>query len=82
MATAALGLKGHYVPIAETRIPVLDTGFTRSDLTYDVAAVWQGRFFRLDDHLGRLLAGCARLRITPPAPGDAIRSIMIETVHR
>jgi branched-subunit amino acid aminotransferase/4-amino-4-deoxychorismate lyase len=73
---------GQYVPIAEARIPLLDTGFVRSDLTYDVAAVWKGRFFRLDDHLGRLLAGCERIRLTPPLPKEEIRSIMIETVRR
>jgi branched-chain amino acid aminotransferase len=73
-------IEGHYVPIAEARIPILDTGFTRSDLTYDVAAVWKGRFFRLDDHIDRLLTGCKRIRITPPASKE-IRSIMIVHVH-
>jgi branched-chain amino acid aminotransferase len=75
-------IEGRYVPIAEARIPILDTGFTRSDLTYDVAAVWKGRFFRLDDHLDRLLRGCERIHLTPPAGKDEIRSIMIETVRR
>ncbi len=28
-------------------MPILDTGFVRSDLTYDVVGVWGGRFFRL-----------------------------------
>lgn len=75
-------IEGQYVPIAEARIPILDTGFTRSDVTYDVAAVWKGRFFRLDDHIDRLLAGCQRIRITPPAAKDEIRSIMIGAVRR
>jgi branched-chain amino acid aminotransferase len=74
-------VEGQYVPITEARIPILDTGFTRSDLTYDVASVWQGRFFRLDDHLDRLFGGCERIRIRPPAPKGEIRSIMIETVR-
>jgi branched-chain amino acid aminotransferase len=75
-------IEGQYVPIADARIPILDTGFTRSDCTYDVAAVWKGRFFRLDDHIDRLLSGCARIRLTPPAGREEIRSIMIETVRR
>ena len=33
---------GSYVPIDEARISILDTGFSRSDLTYDVVAVWDG----------------------------------------
>ena len=32
-------IEGDYLPIAEARIPILDTGFLRSDVTYDVAAV-------------------------------------------
>jgi branched-chain amino acid aminotransferase len=75
-------IEGEYVPVAEARIPILDAGFLRSDLTYDVAAVWHGRFFRLDDHLDRLLNGCRRLRIIPPATKDDTRAIMIETVRR
>jgi branched-subunit amino acid aminotransferase/4-amino-4-deoxychorismate lyase len=75
-------IEGEYVPIGDARIPILDTGFVRSDLTYDVAGVWRGRFFRLDDHLDRLLRGCARIRLAPPAMKDEIRAIMVETVSR
>jgi branched-subunit amino acid aminotransferase/4-amino-4-deoxychorismate lyase len=75
-------VEGEYVPISEARVPILDTGFVRSDLTYDVAAVWRGRFFRLDDHLDRLWRGCERLRMTPPATREEGRAIMIGTVRR
>jgi len=50
-AAGCAWIEGDYVPISEARIPILDTGFVRSDLTYDVVGVWQGRFFRLEDHL-------------------------------
>jgi branched-subunit amino acid aminotransferase/4-amino-4-deoxychorismate lyase len=40
-------IEGKYFPIAEARIPIMDSGFTRSDVTYDVVAVWNGKFFRL-----------------------------------
>ena len=62
-AAGCAWIDGEYLPVGEARIPILDTGFVRSDLCYDVVAVWQGRFFRLDDHLDRLLAGCARIRL-------------------
>jgi branched-chain amino acid aminotransferase len=32
-------IEGAYSPIGEARIPIIDTGFTRSDLTYDVVTV-------------------------------------------
>src|SRR4051812_50230216 len=59
-------IEGEYVPVREARIPILDTGFVRSDLTYDVVGVWGGSFFRLDDHLDRLGRGRERPRVRPP----------------
>lgn len=44
-------MDGQYLPISEAKISVLDNGFLHSDATYDVAHVWKGAFFRLDDHL-------------------------------
>jgi branched-chain amino acid aminotransferase len=81
-ANGCAWIERQYVPITEARIPILDAGFVRSDCTYDVAAVWKGRFFRLDDHIDRLFAGCGRIRLAPPASKDEIRSIMVETVRR
>ena len=43
-------MNGEFIQLSEARIPVLDWGFLRSDATYDVVHVWQGRFFRLDKH--------------------------------
>ena len=61
----AAWIDGRLVPIAEASIPLLDWGFTRSDVTYDVVHVWDGRFFRLDAHLDRFLAAMAALRLDP-----------------
>ncbi len=58
-------IEGGYFPIAEARIPILDAGFNRSDLTYDVVAVWNGSFFRLDDHLKRFEKGFKQLMYLP-----------------
>ena len=68
------------VPIAEARIPITDTGFTRSDATYDVVSVWDGAFFRLEDHLARFERNCQRLRLTPPHDLDGVRAILIDLV--
>lgn len=51
-------IDGDCLPVAEAGIPILDAGFVRSDATYDVVAVWDGSFFRLDDHLDRFLQSC------------------------
>jgi branched-chain amino acid aminotransferase len=75
-------IEGQYVPIAEARIPILDTGFTRSDVTYDVVAVWNGRFFRLEDHLERFGRSWQRLRMEPKLSRREMREILFECVRR
>lgn len=72
---------GSYVPIASACVPLLDMGFSRSDCTYDVVAVWQGGFFRLEDHLDRFERSCACLQLTPPSRGE-IREMLFECVRR
>ena len=74
-------VRGEFVPASEATVPLFDYGFLRSDLTYDVPAVWNGRFFRLDDHLARLARGCAKLRLNPPMSTPEIREMLIELVR-
>jgi branched-chain amino acid aminotransferase len=72
---------GRYVPIDEARISILDTGFSRSDVTYDVVAVWGGAFFRLEDHLQRFERSCRELRLKLKYDRHEIASILIELVR-
>lgn len=71
-----------YVAPEDAKISIFDWGFLHSDATYDVAHVWQGKFFRLDDHLDRFLASCDRLRLDPGRSRDAIRAVTHECVRR
>ena len=64
--------------MAEARVPILDWGFLRSDATYDVAHVWRGSFFRLEDHLDRFERGMARLRMSLPYDRAEIREVLVE----
>jgi len=75
-------IEGEYVPISEARIPIIDSGFTRSDVTYDVVAVWNGKFFRLEDHLNRFENSWNRLRMTPKLSREEMRTILFECVCR
>lgn len=75
-------IEGQYYPLAEARIPILDQGFLRSDLTYDVPGVWDGRYFRLDDHLDRLEASCEKMRFKLPLGRAAVREKVIDMVAK
>lgn len=73
-------IEGKLVPLYEARIPLLDQGFLHSDLTYDVPAVWDGQFFRLDDHIARLDASCGKIRLKLPLPREEIKNILLDMV--
>ncbi|ETS77695.1 hypothetical protein PFICI_09757 [Pestalotiopsis fici W106-1] len=75
-------VEGEYVPLHRARIPLLDQGFMHSDLTYDVPSVWDGRFFRLDDHITRLEQSCKKLRLALPLPRDEVKGILVEMVAK
>ena len=78
----AAWMAGDIVPIAEAKIPVTDWGVTRSDITYDVASVWEGGFFRLDDHIDRFVESMEATRLDPGVDADEIRQIMHDVVAR
>jgi len=75
-------IDGEYVAIADAKIPLLDWGFLHSDATYDVAHVWRGRFFRVDDYLDRFHASMKKLRMSIPYSREQVRSIMFELAKR
>ncbi len=72
---------GRFVPVEQASISILDWGFLHSDSTYDVAHVWQGSFFRLEDHLDRFEHGMARLRMSLPLTRSRMREILFECVR-
>lgn len=75
-------IKGEIVPIAEASIPITDVGFLHSDCTYDVVSVWEGSFFRLQEHLDRFEASYKALHLSPPLTMEEIRNVLMEIVKK
>ena len=69
------------VPISEAKISILDWGFLHSDATYDVVHVWDGKFFRLDDHVDRFFSGMEKLRMRIPHSRQQLCSILSDCVR-
>jgi len=74
-------IDGNIVPISEARIPIMDWGFLHSDATYDVVHVWDGRFFRLNDHLDRFMTGVQKLNMTLELSREEMRDILARCVR-
>jgi D-alanine transaminase len=59
-------LNGSYVDEGQALVPVNDRGFLFADGVYEVARVYDGRTFRMAEHLVRLSDGLAALGIADP----------------
>jgi len=75
-------IDGIFGPIAEAKISILDWGFLRNDSCYDTVTTWQGKFFRLDDHIRRFMSSASGLRLSCPYTADEVREILIAVVAR
>jgi len=73
-------IDGKIVPISEAKISILDWGFLHSDATYDVVHVWDGKFFRLNDHLERFFSGMQKLRMSIPYTREELYLILSNCV--
>lgn len=69
-------VEGEFVPLSEAKISLFDWGFTRSDVTYDVASTWQGAFFRLGDHIERFFASMEKMHLAIPYSRAELRDIL------
>lgn len=63
---------GVAAPLDQARIAVTDAGVARGDGGFETIGVWDGRPFRVEDHLGRLDRSLRAIGLPPP-PLDAVR---------
>lgn len=59
-------LNGQFLPLAEAGISPLDRGFLYGDGVYELIPVYSRRAFRIDEHLNRLAATLAGIKLANP----------------
>lgn len=82
MSEQVVYLNGAFVPLSEARIPVLDRGFIFGDGIYEVVPVYDGRPFRLTQHLKRLERSLAAISIDNPFDEAGWRALIADLVGR
>lgn len=75
-------LNGAFLPLAETRVSVLDRGFLFADGIYEVTAVVEGRLVDSASHLARLERSAAAIGLTLPLPSTEIEAAQRELATR
>jgi D-alanine transaminase len=64
--TEQVYLNGAYLPLADAKVSVLDRGFLFGDGVYEVIPAYNGRLFRLEDHITRLNNSLNGIRLPLP----------------
>jgi D-alanine transaminase len=75
-------LNGRFMPLADATVSVMDRGFLFGDGVYEVIPVYSRRPFRLPEHLRRLQASLAGVRIADPHDAAGWTGIIGEIIER
>ncbi|HEY3248968.1 MAG TPA: branched-chain-amino-acid transaminase [bacterium] len=75
-------VNGAFVPKDEAKVSVFDHGYLYGDGIFEGIRVYNGRIFRLDEHLDRLYDSARYLLLDIPLREEQLREAIIETVRR
>ena len=73
-------LNGDFMSLSKAKIPVTDYGFLFGYALFETMRAYNGKIFRLDEHLNRLMKSAELLGI--PVDITGLRNIVLETVRR
>ena len=75
-------INGEYRPAQSATISIFDHGLMYGDGIFEGISVYQGRIFRLEQHLRRLQESAKTILLTIPLTTKELESSVIETVRR
>ena len=75
-------MDGQFVPAGEARISVFDHGVLYGDGVFEGIRAYNGRVFRLDEHLKRLYNGAKAILLAIPLSLEEMREAVLETLRR
>jgi Amino-transferase class IV len=73
---------GQWLPFSQVRIDPLDRGFLVGDCVFDVARTFNGKSFRMREHVARLYRSLRYVRIDPGLSPDEMERISEEVITR
>ena len=73
---------GKFVPKNEARTSVYDHGFLYGDGVFEGIRAYNGRVFRLDEHLDRMYDSAKAIDLKIPLSKDEMKKAIIETLKR
>jgi branched-chain amino acid aminotransferase len=80
--TPIVYLNGEFVPKDQARVSVFDHGFLYGDGVFEGIRAYNGRVFRLDEHVDRLYQSARAIMLNIPHSPTEMRELVLETCRR
>ncbi|MBA2291650.1 MAG: branched-chain-amino-acid transaminase [Gemmatimonadales bacterium] len=80
--TTTIWIDGEYYDRANAKISVFDHGLLYGDGVFEGIRAYDGKIFRLDQHLERLYDSAKAIALAVPMPMEELRDITIEALAR
>ncbi len=75
-------VNGKFVPQSEAKVSVFDRGYLYGDGVFEGIRGYNGRIFRLDQHLERLYRGAKAIALDIPLTPEELKDVIVETVRQ
>ncbi|MGC8766973.1 MAG: branched-chain-amino-acid transaminase [Brevinematia bacterium] len=72
-------INGDFFSKEDAKISVFDKGFLYGDGVFEGIRAYDGKIFKLDEHVDRLFEGAKAIMLQPPYSKEEIKNIIIET---
>ena len=82
MADYTAYFNGEWMPFSEVKIDPMDRGFLVGDVIFDVARTFNGKSFRMDEHIDRLYRSLKYVRLDPGLSAREMHDISEEAITR
>ena len=81
MADYTVYFNGEWMPFSQVKIDPMDRGFMLGDVVFEVARTFNGKIFRLEEHIDRLYKSLKYSRITPDLSVEEMLNISEHVVN-
>ena len=75
-------IDGNFYPESEAKVSVFDHGLLYGDGVFEGIRFYNGKVFRLEEHIGRLYKSAAAICMVIPLDRKALTDALLETVRR
>ncbi|HTX43735.1 MAG TPA: branched-chain-amino-acid transaminase [Methanocella sp.] len=75
-------IDGKFYSKENAKISVYDHGLLYGDGVFEGIRAYNGRVFRLDEHIDRMFDGARAIMLTPPVTKEKMKEIILETLRK